>query len=139
MNLKRSILLMGGAALMTAACLAPSHWENPRHPEADWEADHYFCMERAKDHTPTVASGYGSPAVGIAGEIARLDLAYKQCMNGLGWHQVPGVRTQARASTRAATLRCNDGTFSPTCTRCDDNQGCCSGHGGLWWGVSCPP
>ena len=125
--------------LMAAACLAPSHWENARHPEADWDADNYFCEERAKAQPPVTAEGYGPPALGIASAFMRIEVAYKQCMAGLGWHQVPGARVQARASARAATLRCDDGTFSPTCTRCDDKQGCCSGHGGLWWGVSCPP
>lgn|GEM_PF-787247 len=29
------------------------------------------------------------------------------------------------------TLRCCDGTFSPTCTSCAKKQGCCSSHGGV--------
>lgn len=29
------------------------------------------------------------------------------------------------------TLRCCDGTFSPSCTNCAKKQGCCSSHGGV--------
>lgn len=31
----------------------------------------------------------------------------------------------------SGTLRCCDGTFSPTCTSCAHKQGCCSSHGGV--------
>jgi len=31
----------------------------------------------------------------------------------------------------SGTLRCCDGTFSPTCTSCANKQGCCSKHGGV--------
>ena len=31
----------------------------------------------------------------------------------------------------SGTLRCCDGTLSPTCTNCAHKQGCCSSHGGV--------
>ena len=31
----------------------------------------------------------------------------------------------------SGTLRCCDGTFSPSCTSCAKKQGCCSSHGGV--------
>ena len=80
--------------LLLGACLMPSHWENQHHPAADWNADHYYCTERAKDYAPPASSGYGSPAVAVLGEIARLDSAYKQCMAGLGWREVSGPKPQ---------------------------------------------
>ena len=41
---------------------------------------------------------------------------------------------EVKATTPPPTtskLRCCDGTFSPSCTSCANQQGCCSGHGGV--------
>lgn len=114
-----SSMAQNGSSLFRVTAADAAQWSitstlgNPINPNVGTTSeDVVYTASRSGSDTVTVR------LVSACGDVATRSIALS-------------ITPATQPPPSSGSLRCCDGTFSPTCTSCAHKQGCCSSHGGV--------
>lgn len=90
-----------------------------------------WSLSSALGNNLSPSSGTGSRSVTYTGTRSGTDTITLSASSSCGSLVRSNSIAVSAPPPSSGTLRCCDGTFSPTCTSCANKQGCCSSHGGV--------